>query len=282
MYRLLLFTLLLHIYVPLESSQTMSGDDTILARKPYQRLVQGGVFCMGSDYGDTDEQPVHAVCIQSFYMSVYEVTFEEYDRFVHATGRNRPDAMGLARGKHPVVKVSWYDAKAYSQWLSEQTGSNYRLPSEAEWEYAARSGSDARYGFGDDDRLLCKYANVMDQLYSETLYSSRAVPCRDGYFSSAPVGSYLPNNFGLYDMHGNVQEWVEDCYHPYMTFAPAPVFSEQEPACSYRVVRGGNWGGEIYDVRSSARVGMKAGWDEDELTGFRLARDMVTSHGSTK
>ena len=273
MSRLLLFVLFFYTYGPLDPGQFMIRGETILAKKPKQRLVQGGVFCMGSDQGHVDEQPVHHVCIQSYYISAYEVTYEEYDRFARATGRSLPDSMGLPRGRHPVVKVNWYDAKAYGEWLSRQTGINYRLPTEIEWEYSARSGSDEKYGFGNNDRLLCQYANVMDQLFSETLYSSMAAPCRDGYFSSAPVGSYLPNHFGLYDMLGNVREWVEDCYNAYKSFTPIDVATDRETACRYRVVRGGDWGTSIDSARVSAREIMKADWNESELTGFRLARD---------
>jgi formylglycine-generating enzyme required for sulfatase activity len=157
-------------------------------------LIPGGTFQMGSNDGDSDEKPVHTVSLKSFALGKYEVTFEEYDKFCEATGRSKPDDFVWGRGKRPVINVSWNDAKAYVKWLSEQTGKDYRLPSEAQWEYACRAGSTGKYSFGDDVTQLGNYG----------WYDSNS----DG--KTHPVGEKQANTFGLYDMHGNVWEWLED------------------------------------------------------------------------
>ncbi|RMD68212.1 MAG: PEGA domain-containing protein, partial [Gammaproteobacteria bacterium] len=165
---------------------------------PEMVVIPPGRFLMGSPFDeegrDSDEGPQHRVSIaRPFAIGRYEVTFEEYDRFCEATGRRRPDDNGWGRGKRPVINVSWHDAKAYARWLSKQTGKRYRLPSEAEWEYAARAGTSTRYWWGD--RVGHGHANC------------------DGCGSwwdgkeTAPVGFFDPNPWGLYDTAGNVWEW---------------------------------------------------------------------------
>ena len=143
------------------------------------------------------ERPVRTVIIsRPIAMSKYEVTFEDYDRFALATNRTPPDDTGWGRGTRPVIHVNWSQAKAYANWLSEQTGQSYRLPSEAEWEYAARSGTKTRYSWGN--RIGANRANC--------------VGCGSRWDNdrTAPVGSFAANPFGRHDMHGNVAEWLED------------------------------------------------------------------------
>ena len=191
-------------------------------------LVPAGQFRRGCVSGLDcyhRERPVRTVRVGSFELSKYEVTFEEYDRFTAATGRARADDVGWGRGRRPVIYVSWEDAVAYTRWLSEQTGERYRLPSEAEWEYAARAGSVTKYSWGNEighNRANC-----------------------DGCGSqwdkkqTAPVGSFGANRLGLHDMHGNVLEWVQDCWNGSYRGAPADGSAWVTGDCSQRVLRGG-------------------------------------------
>ncbi|TBR41811.1 sulfatase-modifying factor protein [Marinomonas agarivorans] len=199
-------------------------------------------FMMGDQQGigDDNEKPAHLVKIPTgFYLSRYEVTFEQYDLFASATGRPLPLDNGWGRGNRPVMNVSWYDAKAYTIWLTEQTGQHYRLPTEIEWEYSIRAGSDLSYWYGNE--VKAGYS-VCDECGSEW----------DG-ISTAPVGSQISNPFGLFDMHGNVAEWVEDCYHDTYHNAPKENIIWFASPCDKRVLRGGSW----FDIprvgRSSTR-----------------------------
>jgi formylglycine-generating enzyme required for sulfatase activity len=170
--------------------------------------LPGGTFLMGSPEGeegrDADEGPQHEVTIRSFAIGKYEVTFEEWDACVAAGGCNgyQPDDRGWGRGRRPVINVSWDDAQAYMAWLAEATGKPYRLPSEAEWEYATRAGTTTRYAFGDE--ITEKEANFGGTVGKTT-----------------EVGSYPANAWGLHDIHGNVVEWVEDIWHNSYQGAPA-------------------------------------------------------------
>jgi formylglycine-generating enzyme required for sulfatase activity len=176
-----------------------------LPYEPEMVEIPGGSFRMGCvsgrDCGD-DELPVRAVRVARFELSKYEVTFEEYDRFTVATGRGGADDDEWGRGRRPVINVSWEAAVAYTRWLSEQTGERYRLPSEAEWEYAARAGTETKYHYGNDESRLCEYGNHAD---TSTNYGWRNKTCSDGVGDrTAAVGTYRSNAFGLFDMHGNV------------------------------------------------------------------------------
>ena len=168
-----------------------------LPYEPEMVVIPGGRFRMGCVSGRDcydREHPVHEVRVESFELSKYEVTFEEYDRFTTATGRVRARDEGWGRGRRPVISVSWEDAVAYTRWLSEQTGEQYRLPSEAEWEYAARAGTETAYSWGNEigsNRANCYKCGSQ----------------WDGK-QTAPVGSFRPNGWGLHDMHGNIFEWV--------------------------------------------------------------------------
>ena len=174
---------------------------------PEMAVLPTGRFQMRSGR-DSDEGPVRTVNISKrIAMGRYEVTFADYDRFVSATGRESPDDKGWGRGTRPVINVSQADAKAYAAWLSAQTGEPYRLPSEAEWEYAAWAGTRTRYSWGNE--IVRNRANCHG-------YGSKWDNAR-----TAPVGSFAANAFGLYDMHGNVWEWVADCYHNNYEGAPS-------------------------------------------------------------
>jgi formylglycine-generating enzyme required for sulfatase activity len=222
---------------------------------PLMDWLPGGTFTMGEDERPyDDEKPAHEVTVNAFSISQYPVTFEEYDKFCEATRREKPNDRGWGRGTRPAINVSWEDATAYCEWLSEQTGAHYRLLTEAEWEYACRAGSATRYSFGDDEPPLGDHA----------WYSKNA----EG--KTHPVGEKLPNDWHLYDMHGNVWEWVQDWYAAY---SKEPQHNPNGPEQgSERVIRGGSWLYGTDDCRSASRLRRDPGSHRHYL-GFRLARD---------
>jgi sulfatase modifying factor 1 len=178
-------------------------------------------------------------------------------------------------GRDPVVCVSWDDAQAYVAWLSAKTGHVYRLPTEAEWEYAARAGTTtARYG-SDNPAELCRYSNVGDLDYSEQHPGDSGAnrACRDGYAFTSPVGSFPPNQFGLYDMLGNVMDWNEDCWNANYSGAPTDGTAWQSGDCGRRVVRGGSWDADLSVVRSANRRGIPTFYRSTTF-GFRVARTL--------
>ncbi len=225
---------------------------------PEMVVLPAGRFRMGCVSGrdcDDDETLVHEVRIaQPFAMSKYEVTFAQWDACVAdgGCGGYEPDDWGWGRGNRPVIEVSWKDAMGYVQWLSRKTGARYRLPSEAEWEYASRSGSTTKYHFGDDESQLCRYANHADR---STDFSWRNESCSDGVgIGTAEVGSYRPNDFGLYDMHGNVWEWVADCWNVSYAGAPSDGSAWISGDCGSRILRGGSWFSVVpWSLRSANR-----------------------------
>ena len=237
---------------------------------PEMVVVPPGKFVMGAD-GAVDGRPMgpsHEVQItRSFAMAKYEVTNRQYDDFVTATGyemskgcRGRidgewamnPDAHWTdlrvgqeSEPEHPVACVSWLDARAYVAWLSEISGQPYRLPSEAEWEYAARGGMSSDYPWGDDPDQGCANANMYD-LSADVVHDFGwpLIDCDDGYPTLAPVGQFQPNGFGLHDVTGNVWEWVEDCYevlYPDDIPTDGSAYGLPPGQCEYRAVRGGSW-----------------------------------------
>lgn len=229
--------------------------------------IPAGSFNMGSPDSepgrDDTERPAHKVTIKRFALGLYEVTFAEYDAFALATGRKLPDDEGWGRERRPVINVSWDDAQAYAQWLSERAGKRYRLPTEAEWEYAARAKTTTTRFWGDNPADACQYANVEDESHK----------CTDGYQYTAPVGAFKSNDFGTYDMLGNVWEWVQDCYYANYQGAFTDGAAWEENGCAGRVVRGGCWGYRPGGVRSAFRH-----WDRPgsrlDVIGFRLAQDI--------
>jgi formylglycine-generating enzyme required for sulfatase activity len=210
-----------------------------------------------------DELPVQEVKIQKpFAVSRYEITFDQYDQFAKATGRELPDDEGFGRGRQPVIRVSWHDAVAYAKWLFQQTGKRYRLPTEAEWEYAARAGTDTAYWWG----------NEMKQGLASCIGCGSQW---DGK-QAAPVGSFKPNSFGLYDTAGNVMEWVQDCWHESYKGAPSDGSAWEEKDggdCGRRGLRGGHARRAHDQMRSSFRM-----WNRPNAglrgVGFRLIREI--------
>ena len=188
------------------------------------------------------------------------MTFEEYDRFTDATGRKRAHDDGWGRGRRPVIMVSGEDAVAYTEWLSDQTGETYRLPSEAEWEYAARAGSGTAYSWGDEigrNRANCDGCG--SQWDDE---------------KTAPVGSFSANRWGLHDVHGNVWEWVQDCWNGSYQGAPTDGSAWTSGDCEDRVFRGGSLSDRPEILRAANRVRITTGARYHDL-GFRVARTLA-------
>lgn len=228
---------------------------------PTMIRVPTGSFRMGGPSGvvAADEVPRHEVNIKSFMVSVYEITYAEYDKFARANKRKLPKSTGLDRKLHPVADVSWDETLAYTKWLSKQTGKNYRLLSEAEWEYVARAGSRTSYWWGT------------------TAGSSNAhcFDCKSDFNTSKPakVGTYKPNAFGLYDTAGNLYEWVHDCYHRNYKGAPDDGSVWEGGDCENRIVRGGAFRSPASSMRSENREKFKSGRGQYNV-GIRIARDL--------
>ncbi len=216
---------------------------------PEMVVIPAGSFTMGSPaddrYADRNEGPAHQVDVRAFAMGRHEVTVGEFRTYARGNVPGWRPADGQA-DSHPAVSVSWRDAKGYALWLSSRTRKEYRLPSEAEWEYAARAGSTERYFWGDDleAREACRYANVWDDRAN----------CDDGFDEAAPVGSFEPNAFGLHDMLGNVNEFTEDCWHDNYEGAPGDASAwTSGGTCEDRVIRGGCHGSTLGGLRSAWR-----------------------------
>ena len=231
---------------------------------PEMVVVPAGKFMMGSVNGNANERPVHEVTIpQPFAAGKYEVTFAEWEACVAGggcTSNKSPADMGWGKGRRPVIDVTWNDAKEYVSWLSRKTGQSYRLLTEAEWEYAARARSTSAYAWGDN--IGTGNANCNG--------------CRSQWDNkqTAPVGSFAPNAFGLYDMHGNVWEWCEDNWHnDYTGNPPADGSVWRGGDDSLRVVRGGSWSSIPRSLRSAFRYGYHPDLRIDFI-GFRVARTL--------
>lgn len=235
---------------------------------PQMIVIPEGTFNMGSTNRDAeaDERPVIRVTFRrKFAVSIYEITFDDYDKFARATDRARPSDEGWGRGERPVINVSWFDAVNYTAWLSKQTGNSYRLLSEAEWEYVARAGRYETYTWGE--KASRRFANfTTDDSFDA---NERRVRKWD---RTAPVGSFSPNRFGLFDIAGNVWEWVMDCKTPY---GDSHRFGEPvtTPNCDERIVRGGSWGSTAEAVRTTNRA-ERSPLRRGRYSGFRVMRDL--------
>ncbi len=232
---------------------------------PEMVLIRGGCFQMGSpttEKGREDDERQHRVCVNDFAMGKYEITYDEYDHFSEVTGRRKPDREGSGRGDTPLVWVSWTDATAFTQWLSSQTGKNYRLPTEAEWEYAARGGTTTAYWWGE---------NIgRDNAHCDGCSSSKEN-------DTVPVGTFKSNPFGLYDMLGNVEEWTCSSYDE--DYNGGEQLCESYPG--EMAVRGGSFVDGPRFARSASR---SSRYNESFFhtsygsgyywIGFRLARDL--------
>ncbi len=235
--------------------------------------IKGGCYQMGDSVGDGDpnERPVHEVCVSAFSIGKTEITNAQYQKFKPQHNSGKSQDLSLNDADQPVVNVSWEDAVAFAEWLSQKSGANYRLPTEAEWEYAARAGSSASRFWGNNPDEACKYANVADMTAKKKWDKWTTFTCNDGYAVSAPVGSFLPNGYGLNDVLGNVWEWCEDVYNSEAyTKLPKdnPVYNGSG---EYRVMRGGGWSNGPLGIRSSHRVGLSPNFGHHAL-GFRLVK----------
>ena len=259
---------------------------------PEMVVVPAGTFERGSSTSElghsVEESPQHKVVLQKhFAMSIFEIKLSEWkacasEGVCTLDARNQEEGdseFGWREWKRtrPVVGVSWHDAKRYAVWLSLKTGREYRLPSESEWEYAARGGVDSADFWEGKEGESCEHANLMQNKH-----------CDDGYDLAAPVGSYRENAFGLHDMLGNVAEWVEDCWHDSYDGAPSDGSAriraseiaqseilEKYPDgdCSIKIYRGGHWGSSFKEARVSSRVGLEMEHNSDNI-GLRIVRTL--------
>ena len=274
---------------------------------PEMVVVQRGRFTMGAPAGEEEREnwpnerrgnsvPQHLVTIRhKLAIAKFHVTRDEYAQFVAET--NRPDADSCdtlnasggfiatngnwhspgfpQTGRDPVVCVSWDDAQAYVAWLSAKTGHAYRLPTEAEWEYAARAGTTTARYFSDNPAEFCRHTNVGDLDYFKQHPGDSGVnrACRDGCAFTSPVGSFPPNQFGLYDMLGDVMDWTEDCWNANYSGAPTDGTAWRSGDCGLRVVRGGSWDMDLSGARSANRRPIQTATRNTTL-GFRVARTL--------
>ena len=236
-------------------SLRLGGSGPEMAVIPAGRFLMG---CASRPECEYKEGPLRQVSItRSFAMSTHEVTYEDYYRFANPQVR-----LDESWSRRPVAYVSWGEAAAYAEWLSAQTGATYRLPSEAEWEYAARAGSWTAYAWGDGiDKERARY---------------RRSPWPSAEMLLAPVGTYAANAWGLRDMHGNAAEWVADCWNPDYLDAPADGSSWTAGDCSQRVVRGGSWISVPRAIRSASRT-RKPAENRYLHVGFRVVRELPSS-----
>lgn len=286
---------------------------------PEMVVVPAGQFIMGTADSEAgrlqNEGPQREVTLpKPFAISSHEITVGQYRQFSEDTGRDIRNntcvvVTGFRGGEpvegkswqdpnydqgedHPVVCISWNDSRDFITWLADKTGQPYRFLTEAEWEYAARAGTSTRYSFGNDEKELCDYANVPDVTAKAEIESNDGwspwlyVDCNDGYgIQTAPVGAFKPNAFGLYDMHGNVWEWVADCYQDNFVDAPKDGSARLADDDCARVVRGGSLSAPVAASRSAMRFagvtelrGAAAErapkeWHNFNL-GLRIARDV--------
>jgi len=237
---------------------------------PVMIALSAGTFLMGSpksEWGRDQDERQHKVSVRAFAIGQYAVTFAEYDRFCETTGRKPPSDAGWGRGTRPVIDVSWHDALAYTEWLSKQTGQSYRLPTEAEWEYAARAGTTTPFWTG---RCV-----TTDQANYDGRYSYGAPDCgaKTGVYrgQTQPVGSFKPNPWGLHDTMGNVWEWTCSAYDK--GYGGAETKCTTKDTSAFRSLRGGSWDNVPAWVRSAARFRFSP-MTRNYRQGFRLARSL--------
>jgi formylglycine-generating enzyme required for sulfatase activity len=251
---------------------------------PEMVVVPAGRFMMGSDFeesGHPDEKPKHEVNIpRNFALSKTEITFDQWDACVAATRCNAAADDGAGRAGLPVFNVDWDDANAFAAWLCDITGKKYRLPTESEWEYAARAGTTTPWFWGPAEdsagsTKACRFANTHDETGKDAhpMYVWSNHKCTDGFGEVAPAGGFEPNPFGLHDILGNLREWVRDCHHGGYEKAPSDGSAWDEAKCEKRIVRGGAWIDGASTSRAAYRHPEDAGYRNYQV-GFRLARDL--------
>ena len=258
--RLTIFVIIILIaYISASFSQSKQEQSKGKVARAEMILIPGGEFLMGKDEDeDTDHSPAHKVYVDSFYMDIYEVTNDQYYKFCKETERKLPEFWGMAEfhsgrdfPNYPVVGITWRDAEAYAEWAGK------RLPTEAEWEYAARGGL-VGMNYPNGDEVDSAKAN----------YSLKGVTR-----GVVPVGTYPPNAFGLYDMAGNVWEWISD-YYDGDYYKKSPAKNPQGPEDGkFRVIRGGSWHSGPYCNRVYYRKALPSNW-VDFAVGFRCVKDL--------
>ncbi|MEQ1753392.1 MAG: formylglycine-generating enzyme family protein [Micropepsaceae bacterium] len=308
-----LFGLFVLIFsVPISTSRTQAAETfRDCPDCPLMVTVPAGSFAMGASPDEIsksvsegavlkyieDEKPQHVVEVKQFSISVTEVTRDQFEAFVRDTARKVEGPCWhykmsentfvsfssndwrnpgfVQEGTHPVVCVNWNDATAYVHWLSQRSAKQYRLLTEAEWEYAAQAGAATRQYWGTDYASACRYANINDRSRAAADHLEiRPIwlfPCTDGFINTAPVAHYEPNAFGVYDMLGNVEELVEDCYVSNYDGAPTDGSARVTVDCSHHVVRGGSWFGSPWAINSAIRWRQSASFRASNQ-GFRVAR----------
>jgi formylglycine-generating enzyme len=263
--------------------------------------IKAGTFTMGSPKSEedrSDRETQHEVTLtKDFYPGIHTVTRGQFRKFVEDTGymtEGEADGKGgygliLAEkvtrmdpkftwrnppfpqtDEHPVIEVSWNDAVKFAEWLSRKDGQTYRLPTESEWEYSCRGGATTKYYFGNNDEDLAQYANVKDADYRAATGEDKGIKASDGYAFTSPVGHFKPNQFGLYDMHGNVWQWCGDCYGNYPTSRVTDPAGPARGPDSDRIIRGGGWANDASWCRSAKRWAVSQS-DKSDTKGFRLA-----------
>jgi formylglycine-generating enzyme required for sulfatase activity len=269
---------------------------------PEMTVLPAGSFTMGSpddeDLRSAQEGPRHVVTIaHPFAIGIYHVTREQFAVFARETGRPKAKACivfqdggaketegadwsapGFAQtGRDPVLCDDWDDVHDYIAWLNAKLGLTggraYRLPTEAEWEYADRAGTTTRFYWGDSAEIACRYGNTADESAKRAYPFLKTVACDDGFAATSPVGSFPPNGFGLYDMAGDVFDWIQDCWHPSYDGAPADGSAWTTGDCHEHVIRGGSLGHVPRLMRSAYRFKDPVE-HRSVFLGFRLARDV--------
>lgn len=275
--------------------------DKVVPIEPPMVTIKAGEFMMGSTRA-ADSQPVHAVAVKSFRLGKFEVTAAEFQRFVKASSYKAPRMCIQMASKHwfenapnefidaatllstskfePATCIGWNGADAYVKWLAKETGKKYRLPTEAEWEYAHRAGGSQRYFFGNDETQACRYANLADRSAEaairrdyglESKNHIGVIPCDDKAEYASIVGMYEPNAFGLYDTLGNISEFVADCGSDDYKNAPKDGSAWTGGQCKTRALRGGTWHWRGFHAthRGSMPIDFVGA-----LEGFRVAEDL--------
>jgi len=283
--RIILFcTLVLSVswlVMPMAYGQSRQPGDTFrdCDQCPAMVVVPSGSFDMrvapwGPGHPHNEGYFYSVTFAKPFAIGKFEVTFDEWDTCVADGQCEAADDAEWGRGRRPVINISFSQAVRYTKWLSKRTGQSYRLPTNSEWEYAARAGLGMNRFFGIPRDEVCKYGNVYDVTSNEEFgFEWEHVPCVDGQAVTAPVGSYQPNAFGLHDVIGNVFEWTEDCASPNWRGAPGNGKPWVEGDCSLRGYRGASWiTNDPYYLIESSRFKF-AGARESDL-GFRVVRDL--------
>lgn len=257
--------------------------------------IPGGYFIIGdhSGSGQDDEQPLKEINIEGFWMMATEVTRAAYAEFIHQQSYSYEKGCWVHEGgwvkrnnldwqnpgfvqdeNHPVTCVSWNDVQAFIAWLNSQSSYQFRLPTEAEWEFATRAGSDTIYFFGESSSRLCEFANAADISSLQDYPEFSVNDCDDGYVRTSPVGMFSPNSNGLYDVYGNVWEWVEDCWSPDYKTLVNDGSANVSGDCQRRGFRGGGYGDIPHFARSTLRNRGNQSHRKDDI-GFRLVMEII-------